>query len=475
MKRGSIIGPIILILIGAAFLLNNLRPDLPLLRILGEHWPWILVGWGVIRLIEVTVAHLRGSALPPSGVSGGEWLFVVFLCLLGSSVFFGYHVKERWPDARIRMRGLEILGETFDYPLAQQSAPAGKAPRILVENLRGHARIVGNDSETVTVTGRNTVRAFSQPDADKVNSSIKLEVIRQGDALVIRTNQDRALSESKMASDLEITVPRGASIETRGRYGDVDVTDITGAVSVDSDNAGVRLSNVGGNVRVETRKSDIIRVINCKGAVDVKGSGNDLELENVQGQATVSGNYYGDISLRNLTKPVRFESSNTEFRAENLPGSVRFSRGEFSGDGISGPVLLRSKSKDVEISNFTAGLELTVERGDVGLRPGRLPMGKMDVRTRSGNIDVSLPPAATFKLKAETERGEIENEFGAALKLTADGPKRGATLEGSVGAGPDVTLHTNRGQITIRKAGALAPPAPPAAPKPPAAPVRTDI
>jgi hypothetical protein len=475
MRRGSIIGPIILILIGAAFLINNLRPDLPVLRMIGEYWPWLLVIWGVIRLVEVTVAHMRGGAVPPAGVSGGEWMFIVFLCLLGSSVFFGFHIKERWPDARIRMRGLEILGETFDYPLAQQSAPAGKTPRVLVENLRGHARIVGTDGETVTVTGRNTVRAFSQQDADKVNGSIKLEVIKQGDSLVIRTNQDRASSESKMASDLEITVPRGASIETRGRYGDIDVSDVVGTVAVDSDNAGVRLSNVGGNVRVETRKSDIVRVVNCKGAVEVKGSGNDLELENIEGQATVNGNYYGDISLRNVTKPVRFESSNTEFRAENVPGSVQFSRGEFSGDGITGPVMLRSKSKDVEISNFTAGLELTVDRGDVGLRPGRVPIGKMDVRTRSGNIDVSLPPAAAFKLKAETERGEIENEFGAALKLTNEGPRRGATLEGAVGAGPDVTLHTGRGQITVRKAGAVTPPAPPAAPKPPAAPVRTDI
>lgn len=476
MRRGSIIGPVILILTGAAFLVHNLRPDLPVLQVIGECWPWVLVGWGVIRLVEVTIAHVRGGALPRAGISGGEWMFIVLLCLLGSSVFLGLHWKERWPDARIRMRGLEILGETFDYPLLQQSAPAGKTPRVLVENVRGHARIVGADGETVTVTGRNTVRAFSQQDADKVNGSIKLEVIRQGDALVIRTNQDHASGESKMASDLEISVPKGASIETRGRYGDIDVTDVGGTVAVDSGNAGVRLNNIGGSVRVETRKSDIIRVINCKGAVEVKGNGNDLELENIEGQVTVNGNYFGDISLRKVAKPVRYESSGTEFRAESLPGSVQFSRGEFTGDGISGPVLLRGKNKDVAISNFTAGLELAVERGDVELRPGRLPLGKMDVRTRSGNINVSLPPAAAFKLKAETERGEIENEFGAALKPADEGSKRGATLEGAVGAGPDVALHTGRGQITIRKAGAAPPPVvAPAVPKAPSAPVRTDI
>ena len=37
MRRGSLVGPIILILIGLLFLANNLRPDVPMLQFLGQY------------------------------------------------------------------------------------------------------------------------------------------------------------------------------------------------------------------------------------------------------------------------------------------------------------------------------------------------------------------------------------------------------------------------------------------------------
>ncbi|MCC6586361.1 MAG: DUF4097 family beta strand repeat protein [Bryobacterales bacterium] len=478
MRRGSIIGPIILILIGVAFLLNNMRPDLSLLRIVGNFWPWILIGWGAIRLVEVTSWHMSGRPLPQNGISGGEWVFIVFLCLLGSSVFFGYRMKDRWPDARIRMRGLDILGETYDYPLAEQRTGSGVTPRILIENLRGNARVGTAEAGEIRVSGRNTVRAFSREEADKVNKSVKLELIKQGDLFVIRTNQERAEGSLKVSSDLEITVPKGASVEGRGRFGDFDIADLAGGVAIDSENAGVRLTNIGGNVRVETRKSDVVRVVNCKGNVELKGSGSDVELEAIEGQATVNGNYKGDITLRKLAKPVRFESSRTELRLERLPGFVQMTRGDLSADDVVGPVYLRGSNKDVEITNLTAGVDIQLERGDVTVRPGRLPLGKTEIRTNSGDIVLHLPPASTFKLKAETAQGEIESDFAPPVPEREERGRKGSKFEAVVGSGPEMTLYTRRGQITVRKgSGGAVLPAVPAPPPPPApsAPKRTSI
>jgi hypothetical protein len=72
------------------------------------------------------------------------------------------------------------------------------------------------------------------------------------------------------------------------------------------------------------------------------------------------------------------------------------------------------------------------------------------VHSTSGNIELSLPETSKFALDASTERGEIENDFGDSLKESSSG--RGARLEGTVGSGPDVTLVTNHGTITVRKA-----------------------
>ncbi len=471
MKRASLIGPLVLIVIGVLFLLNNLWPELSVLAAVGNWWPAALIGWGFLRLIEITAWKSAGRPLPQNGLSGGEWTFIVFLCIVGSAAFTANRYRDRWP-MRINTGGLEMLGESFDYPQAEQVLNgAGKSPRLLIENLRGNARIVGADGEGVKATGRMSVRSFQRSDAEKVSKDCKLEIVRQGDLIVVRTNQDRAPSSTKVSADLEITVPRGATVETRGRYGDFEIVDIGGAINVDSDNAGVRINNAGGAVRINTRNSDVIRVVNAKSTVEISGRGQDVELEGIGGQATVSGSYRGEMTFRNLAKPVRVEDNRSELRCERIPGTVSMSRGEFSGNDVVGPVVIRGQSKDVELSNYTESLEVSVDRGDVDIRPGRVPVGRMDVKTRGGNVTLALPEGAKFTIEAATDRGEIDNSYGEPLRQDRAG--KGAKLEGSVGAGPALRIHTDRGTVHVQKGGAAAvpvPPAPPAAPAPPGMP-----
>jgi len=42
----------------------------------------------------------------------------------------------------------------------------------------------------------------------------------------VRTTR-QVSEDSQLSTDLEVTSPRGASIEGRGRYGDFDITDIS--------------------------------------------------------------------------------------------------------------------------------------------------------------------------------------------------------------------------------------------------------
>jgi len=474
MRRASIIGPILLILIGVLFLINNLKPELPILQMIGEYWPFVLIGWGLLRLVEITIWKLSGKPLPSNGISGGEWVLVIFLTIIGSSLFYANKYRDRWPQARINMHGLELLGESYDFNLPEQTSPkVGKSPKILIENWRGNARVVGADTEDLRVTGRSTVRAYSQQDADRVQKECPLEIVKQGDLTVIRTNQDRADRASRVSTDLEITVPKGASVEGRGRHGDFDVVDLAGNVSIDSDNAGIRVSNVAGNVRIETRRSDVVRAINVKGNVEVKGSGNDVELESIEGQAAINGSYSGQLMFRKLTKPLRFESGSTELRVERVNGHIEMSRGELTGSDVIGPVFLKARSKDIDLSDFTNTVEITVDRGDIQLRPGRLPLSKINASTRAGNVDAALPAAAKFELKASTEKGDMENDYGTPLERASLG--RRETLEGKVGAGPQIQLHTDRGNVTVRKSDTATPtpspsPTPSVPPKPPSGP-----
>jgi DUF4097 and DUF4098 domain-containing protein YvlB len=451
MRRGSLIGPLLLILLGAAFLVRNVWPEIPVMDLIARYWPFLLIAWGGLRLIEILAWAARSKPIPQSGVSGGEWVAVIFLCLFGSAIYTARHYSS-WLPAGRSLRGMVInMGESFDYTFTPVSKTTEKPPRIVIENFRGNARIAGDSSDKVTASGRKTIRAMQQADADRADKETPLELVTQGDEVIVRTNQSRVNDDLRVSSELDITVPKGASVEAHGRYGDFDIRDITGTVEINSDNAGVRLENIGGNVRIEVRKSDMVRATAVKGSIELKGRGQDVEIQNVEGQVTVNGDFLGQVQFRNLSQPVRFEAQHTDLQFEKLPGQLHMGPGEFTASNIVGPIHLSSRARDVQITDFTQSLEMNLERGDIELRPGRGALPKMDVRTKSGDIDVAIPVGAKFELKLATEKGEAHNEYGDPLKVEEE--HRGASINGSVGTGPQLHLETHRGSVTVRKAG----------------------
>lgn len=466
MRRGSVVGPLILIALGAIFLLRNFVPDFRMMDVLSLYWPWLLIGWGGLRVVEILNWHRNGQLVPRGGMNGGEWVLVVFICLFGSGMYAARNANL------FRLNGIdlpnwEILGERFDYSISGVQTATGKTPRILIDNSRGNTRVIGVEAEEVRVSGTKTIRALSRDDANKEHNNTNFEVMRSGDQIIIRTNLDKASSSRQANADLEITVPKGATVEGRGKYGDFDVEDVTGAVEINSDNAGVRMNNIGGDVRVDLRRSNLVRISNAKGNVDIKGRGQDVELENIEGVATVSGQYSGGMKFQNLAKPFRFESQNSSLRIERVEGEVELVHGQLSGRRLIGPIQITSQSKDIELSDFTNAVEINVERGDIELRPNRLPMSKIIARTRSGRAELVLPPGAKIDLKAEVKKGQIENDFGDPFQLKEEG--RAAKLTGSTG-GPEVKIDVDRGDINIRKwmnEDAPPPPKPPAAPRQP--------
>jgi hypothetical protein len=449
MRRASVIGPLILIGLGVLFLLRNFVPDIHIGALIAAYWPYVLILWGVLRLGEITMWWFMGKPLPRNGVSGGEWVLVVFLCIFGSAFHAVRHYNGWFPDGR-SIRGFMVnMGEPFDFTLDPVEKATGKTPRVIIESFRGDARITGGDEQSVKVTGRKSIRAFQQQDADRANNDTPLELVQQGDDIIVRTNQDRVTDSGRVKDELEIAVPRGATIEAHGRFGDFDITDLNGGVEIDSDNAGVRLQNIGGNVRVDLRKSDVVRAVGVKGNIELKGRGNDIELQDIGGLVTINGTWVGQKQFRNLSQPLRYDGSMLQLSCEKVPGQVRFESGELTGANIVGPIQLTANSTDVQLTDFTQALNLTIARtGSIELRPGPA-VPKMDVRTNSGDIDLALPAAGRFDLRMSTERGDAENDYGAPFKQEDN--NRGAVISGGAGTGPTLRLTTGHGRITLHK------------------------
>ncbi|MGI8960291.1 MAG: DUF4097 family beta strand repeat-containing protein [Bryobacteraceae bacterium] len=453
--RGSIAGPLILIAIGVLFLLHAISPNFPLADVVAQYWPYLLIAWGVIQLIEVSIRALSGRPLPVSGISGGGWALVVLICFVGLATYEVRRTDNWWRRVGFE-HGVQIFGNEHDYPVDSVRKTVGKTPHIVIETFRGDAKIAGNDGTELTVNGRKVIHALELHEADRANQETPVEVVVDGNTVSIRCNQTKSGARAPITTDLDISVPKGASIEATGTAGDFDVSSLSGNVDISSDNGGIRLQDVDGNVKVDTRRSDLVRCSNVQGAVTLRGHGSDVDLEKIAGQVTINGEYNGTVSLRDVAKPVRIENMRTEMDVQQIAGEMRLDRGSLNVQNVVGPLKLTTHATDVSVDGFNDGLDLTVDKGDIDLKPARIPLGRMMVHTRSGNIELALPQSATFSLTASTDRGEIENEFGEALKQRTQG--RGARLEGAIGTGPNLSLTTDRGSITVRKSNGEATP-----------------
>jgi DUF4097 and DUF4098 domain-containing protein YvlB len=364
---------------------------------------------------------------------------------------FGTDVRDRIRGGRIGMRGIQLFGESFDYPIQGSLQSPAKA-RIVIENRRGNVRLVGGDTDKVQVTGHYSIRALDRSSADRVNARLKLDLLPEGDQIIVRTNQEKTDLDSSVEADLEVQVPRGVSVECRGVYGDWDISQVAGDLEVRSDNAGVRGQDIGGKARIAVDRSDIIRLVRVKGTVEVKGSrAGDFEVDEVDGLVTVDGSF-DSLDFRRLPAGLRFTSSSTELQVNKLTGRLTTNGGEMEGEGFEGPFRLRSRSKDLRLSSFDGPLDIDLNRGDIELAPGRSSFNLMNVKTSGGEITLFLPDGAKYDLLARTSKGEVENDFGPALRREEF--DRGGSILGSNG-GPRLALETRRGTIRVARGSVL--------------------
>ncbi len=224
---------------------------------------------------------------------------------------------------------------------------------------------------------------------------------------------------------------------------------MAGTVSVTDSRGDVRLNNIGKDVRVEAARGGLVRAAGVKGTVDLQGRGGDVQLEDVSGQVTINGEFSGTLEFRAVARPLHFESSHSDFRAEQIPGSVTIDLGDVKMENVVGPVKFRTGSRDIEASDVSNSLELNVDRGDIQVSASKAPLPKMDVHSRNGDITLTLPENAGFDLDGRTGAGEAENEFGSPLENHSDG--HSATIKGKVGNGPQLSIVTDRGTLSIKK------------------------
>jgi len=445
--RRSLAGPLILILIGLVFLLRNLGMHIPVWHFFGRFWPVLIILWGVVALVEHFTALRQGYQTRHLGGLG--ILLLVLIVIVGVAAHHSSDVN--WEGMRDQMQIDDDLGGmfgtayTFD-DTTEQAFPAGGSLRIVCD--RGALNVTPSDDKNLRVVVHKKLYAKSQDDANKYNEGSKPQITVSGNSVVLNANTNGA-GDHGVQADMDIFVPRDASVEVASKRGDVSISDRKADVRLTVQRGDIVLNEVAGNAKMSLDKGSI-RGSDISGNVEIDGHVDDVTLDNVKGAVRLNGDFFNDIRLSRISKTVEFKSARSDISIASVPGDLEISGDNLRGTDVSGPLRLVTRSKEIHLENVTGDVEVENANGDIEVHPAnKLPMGKMMITGKRGDISLILPANAGFQVDATTHKGDITTDF-SSLKI--DSSSGGSRASGSVGNGAArLQINADTGDIHINK------------------------
>lgn len=460
-RRRSLAGPFVLIVLGAIFLMATMRVLSigRLAHLFANYWPALLIVWGVIKLIEHQRAQREGTRA--SGIGGGGVVLVVMIVVFGLIAtqlehvnWSGLHDQFNFDDSDFN----GIFGQSYNFnDNLQQDFPAGASLKII--DTHGAVSVHASDDNKITVVVRKRVGADNQNDADKYNHETKPTITAIGGLVTVDAKAEAA-GDHPVETDLDISLPRKVQVAIISRRGDVNLSGRDGGVDISAQHSDTNLEDVNGNVKVNQEKGSV-KIEQIAGDVHVQGRVNEVSVADVKGTVQLDGEFQESVKLARITKSVTLKSSRTDMEFSRIEGTLDLDSDELRAEQITGPLHLTTRSKNIRLEEVSGDVRLQDDNGaiEVGMRT----LGNVQIDNRNGDIRLSLPDKAAFRLDAHTRDGEIQSDF-SELKVNND--EHEAKASGSVGnASSHIVLNNEHDGIEIRRASSM-PPKPPEPPNP---------
>jgi hypothetical protein len=460
-RRRSFAGPLVLIVVGLVFLLGNLHM-LSWLRIgmwFAHYWPVLLILWGVVKLLEHYQAQREGTRAPGIGAGG--------ICLLVMIVVFGLIATQvehvNWSGLRDQINlddddFSNLFGDTYNFnDRLEQDFPAGDSLKVIDNH--GAVSVHPSNDNKITVVIRKRVGAETQSDADKFNDATKPTIATIGGLVTVDAKVEGA-GDHPVETDLDISLPRKIPVSIISRHGDVDVAGRDGSVDISSQHGDTSVEEVTGNVKVNQGKGSV-KLEQISGDAQVEGRMDDVSLTDVKGSAQLDGEFDESVKLTRIAKTVTFKSSRTDMEFSRIDGSLDLDSDELHAEEITGPLHLNTRSKNLQLENVSGDVRLQDNNGSIEV--GMRTLGNVQIDNRNGDVQLTLPDKAGFRLDAQTRDGEIQSDFP---ELTVNNNDHESKASGSLGnAASHIVINNEHDDIEIRRASAQ-PPQPPVPPEP---------
>jgi hypothetical protein len=203
-----------------------------------------------------------------------------------------------------------------------------------------------------------------------------------------RPEETRSRGDCQASADVELDVPKGATVQVQTRDGDISIVGVEGAYA----------GSQNGNISIE-RVAQKIEAGSIGGSISVKDSSGRLSLSSAG----------GTIEAMNV-KPVDGDDN-------------------FEVVSVSGDIQLEQVSH--------AKLSARSVTGNINLAGSLAQRGVYGFNTMSGDVTLSLPSEASFRLAAKlSQDGEIITDFPLTLTTEPIPQVKAPRSPGAVGVPP---------------------------------------
>jgi len=460
----SIVGPVILILVGvvALLVLSGHIAAGEFWVWYGRWWPLLLILAGLGLLAEWAIDLRRETPVRRSGSFVG---IIIFLAILGFGAAGWNHMGpffNHWNgnnDDFFNMFGLPEHDNDQQIQTAQ--APANAA--IDVENPRGDVSISSGDGTAVEVQAHEVAFASNDTEAKKIFDSEAAQVTASGSAVLVRTE---SINSGRV--NLTVTVPKTARVTVNAGKGDVTAAGLGAGITV-SAHGDTHLNAITGSVQIHFSNSrHDFSAHQVNGDLTADGNCNDLTLSEIKGRVSMSGEIFGEVHMENIAGPLSVHTSITDVQIAELPGDLTFDSDDLRVTESKGLVHVVTHSKDIDLSQIYGDSYVENRDGRISVEPAGAY--NVEAKNSKGDVEITLPPNASASVDGHTHNGDIVTEYG----LTVSGDEN-KTVTGRIGSGQSkIELSSSNGDLGIKKGPAF-PSAPsvanaPTAPEAPAPP-----
>jgi DUF4097 and DUF4098 domain-containing protein YvlB len=470
--RRSVVGPMILLGLGIVFLLAQLGrlSWSHSLEWYGHWWPAVLIVAGVLLLIEWAVDEslARNNPSRPQHVrvlGSGVVTLLVFLALLGiasRAIIAGID----WHDHTFGNGYTQfdhLFGDRHDADSSASNA-IEQGATLVIRDPHGDVTVTG-DSPDGDVHVSSHTQSYAWSDSDAIQKAETMRPTFSGGGKELSLN---IASVQGGQADLTVQVPHGTAVTIQADRGDTNVSGLQAAVSVSANHGDVDVSEVTGPLSVHVNDSDASLTLHkLTGTVTVEGHAGDTDIADITGDLSLHGDFFGTTNLERVDGAVVFVTSRTTFTAARLDDSFSVDSDSLDASELLGPVVLKTRNKNITLDRVQGNVDVVNSNGSVNVT-NAAPLGTISINNTHGSVDLGVPAGAGFSLNAQTHNGDMENDFG----LPTESLREMHTLRGNVsGGGPNVSISTTEGDVTVRRASVAAlPPLPPLPPAPPTAP-----